>query len=250
MIEVRTNLTLDALKKYHRFGVLAKWNIGKILRLVLPAAVIIYTLYSFSVYGKYKNELDEWNTGYAPGLDEYLESVKDSVENEGDLAKRLAEDIEAAAGVVLELGLENADLKARIYRHFLLYLSVLSLFLIYGFFDSAYNYKRRAGKEFKAVHPSMLEEDSVYQFFEEHFTRTYESSTYKSAFEMRYDFIEVIYETDEFFYIHQHNGFVLLDKKRFTQGTPEGLADILAGHFSTKKFPFRRYTEWKPLGAG
>jgi hypothetical protein len=85
--------------------------------------------------------------------------------------------------------------------------------------------------------PQLLETEICLTFYEDHFLTIFTGGLVSGTTETKYEAVLVAYEVKDFFYLQvKQNVLLIIDKRDFTQGTPEEFTALLTKVIPKKKF--------------
>jgi hypothetical protein len=88
--------------------------------------------------------------------------------------------------------------------------------------------------------PQLLETELCLTFYEAHYLTIYAGGLISGTLETKYEAILIAYEVKDYFYLHvKQNNLLIIDKRDFTQGTPEEFTALLKKVMPDKKVKIR-----------
>ena len=84
--------------------------------------------------------------------------------------------------------------------------------------------------------PVLFETEYVFVFYDEYFVVNFSDNLVNGTSEIKYDALVSVFEVNCCFYFQGINGFYIIDKKDFTQGTPDELSILLESILPNNKF--------------
>jgi hypothetical protein len=115
-------------------------------------------------------------------------------------------------------------------------IAIIIVFLFYYVGDFKLKPKMNTKAALKS-NPQLLESEFSLSFYEDYFLTIYTSGLISGTSETKYEAVLIAYEVKDYFYLDiKQSNLLIIDKRDFTQGTPEEFTALLKKVMLDKKF--------------